>query len=121
MKHHVFLSPPVGPRDENQRKSTAINATKTTKINVKHNAEKICFDVKKCSKNIKTSLFYKDFSLVKNKLSLDNPDTYVYLIAKKLNIEKEMLTLIPMINLLKDNIDKIGRIYKINKFKSNSD
>ena len=71
--------------------------------------------------NIKTSLFYKDFSLVKNKLSLDNPDTYVYLIAKKLNIEKEMLILIPMINLLKDNIGKIGRIYKINKFKSNSD
>ena len=32
-----------------------------------------------------------------------------------------MLILIPMINLLKDNIGKIGRIYKINKFKSNSD
>ena len=71
--------------------------------------------------NIKTSLFYKDFSLVKNKLSLDNPDTYVYLIAKKLNIEKEMLILIPMINLLKDNIRKLSRMYKINKFKSNSD
>lgn len=71
--------------------------------------------------DIKTSLFYKDFSLVKNKLRLDNPDTYVYLIAKKLNIEKEMLILIPMINLLKDNIRKLGRMYKINKFKSNSD